>query len=444
MKTLTFTTVTKDSPGAGQFTVVGTYADETHDTQAQQVTVANVPAASPRFLRYARLRNDIVQIAENNGNPVAIPLDDLSKLAYTLENTLTPTPYTTSAPSAASTSFAKATLTLSGTVSDTETVTINGQAYTFKTTLSTGPTVAYEVLIGGSAAVSLDNLKLAVNGGAGIGTNYSTGTAAHSTVHATTNADDSQVFEAKVVGTAANAYTNSATITNGTISSPFSGGTAAATFSATVTTEATGATYQWQYEDATADAVVILTSNTVAPSDGDEVTIGSVTYTFKTALSAPAVVNEVLIGANAAAALDNLKLAINAGAGAGTNYSTGTTAHPDVEATTNTDTQQTIQALTAGEDGNEIECYTAAPTLSFDSPTLYNGGWASANGTVNGTVYTNDDGSLTSGGAVTLTCTPTVSTPGTAATGQSGVAHRLMVRNSAGVSGTTPADLTIT
>ena len=92
-----------------------------------------------------------------------------------------------------------------------------------------------------------------------------------------------------------------------------------------------------------------LTSDATAPGDGDTVVIGSVTYTYKTALSAgPAVAYEVLIGADAAAALDNLKSAINATAGAGTTYGTGTVAHPDVEATTNTDTTQVVVRRTGG------------------------------------------------------------------------------------------------
>lgn len=92
-----------------------------------------------------------------------------------------------------------------------------------------------------------------------------------------------------------------------------------------------------------------LTSDATAPSDGDTVVIGSVTYTYKTTLSTgPAVPYEVLIGVSAAVALDNLKSAINGTAGAGTTYGTGTVAHPDVEATTNSNTEQVVVARTAG------------------------------------------------------------------------------------------------
>src|SRR6185503_2366516 len=109
---------------------------------------------------------------------------------------------------------ATATLTSSGVFQNTETVTIGTTVYTFVTALSTGPTVAYEVLIGASAAASLDNLKSAVNATAGVGTTYSTGTAIHPTVTATTNADTTQVFEAKTLGTAGNLIATTETAAN--------------------------------------------------------------------------------------------------------------------------------------------------------------------------------------------------------------------------------------
>lgn len=54
------------------------------------------------------------------------------------------------------------------------------------------------------------------------------------------------------------------------------------------------------------------------PTDGDTVVISGVTFTFKTTLGSTA--GNVLIGADAAAARANLKLAVEKGAGAGTNY----------------------------------------------------------------------------------------------------------------------------
>jgi len=93
------------------------------------------------------------------------------------------------------------------------------------------------------------------------------------------------------------------------------------------------------------------------------------TYTFVTALSetagATAIPNQVLFGANTAAALDNLKLAINKGATEGTNYSTGTVAHSYVTAETNSDTEQQVVSRFFDLNSNNIAV----------SETLTNGAW---------------------------------------------------------------------
>lgn len=112
-------------------------------------------------------------------------------------------------------------------------------------------------------------------------------------------------------------------------------------------------------------------------TDGETIVIGNGdnkrTYTMKTTLSTNPVAYQVLIGASAAASLDNLKLAINAGAGAGTNYSTGTLAHPSVTATTNTDTEQTVEAIGAGTAGNAIAVTEACANASWGAATLAGG-----------------------------------------------------------------------
>ena len=127
--------------------------------------------------------------------------------------------------------------------------------------------------------------------------------------------------------------------------------------------------------DASVKATATLTSTGTAPSDGDEVVIGSVTYTFKTALTTDpaAVPYEVLIGVSAAVALDNLKSAINKTAGEGTTYGTGTVAHPLVEATTNSNTEQVIQALTAGSTANDIATTEDSTQLAWGAPTMAGG-----------------------------------------------------------------------
>jgi hypothetical protein len=106
-------------------------------------------------------------------------------------------------------------------------------------------------------------------------------------------------------------------------------------------------------------------------SNGETVTIGSKTYTFQTVLTN--VDGNVLIGANAAASLTNLKAAITLGAGSGTLYAALTTAHPSVTATTLTPTTLTIEALTAGLAGNAIELEETCTNAEFDGETLSGG-----------------------------------------------------------------------
>lgn len=232
---------------------------------------------------------------------------------------------------------ASGTLTSDATSpSDGDTVTLDTVTYTFKTTL-TVPHVAYEVLIGGSAAIALDNIKSAVNLTDATGTVYSANTLIHPTVTATTNTNTTQLFVAKVSGTAGNSI---------------------------ATTEA-----------------------------GTHTSFGATTLTGGVA----AVANEVLIGASAAIALDNISFAINAGGGtgsfggAGIEFSTGTVAHPTVVATTNTNTTQVVQAKQPGSLGNQIATLETSSHLSWGATTLASGSgdnslarsWPVAAGTAN-------------------------------------------------------------
>jgi hypothetical protein len=74
------------------------------------------------------------------------------------------------------------------------------------------------VLIGGSAAIALDNLKSAVNLTSGAGTTYAAATTIHPTVTATDNTDTTQLFAAKVAGVAGNSI--AVTETSATLSFP--------------------------------------------------------------------------------------------------------------------------------------------------------------------------------------------------------------------------------
>lgn len=85
--------------------------------------------------------------------------------------------------------------------------------------------------------------------------------------------------------------------------------------------------------------------------------------------------NQIKIGASAAVTLDNIKAAVNGSGTPGTEYSVGTVANPDVEATTNADTTQVFEARVGGVVGNSIVAEEDATHLAFgDGSKLVGGG----------------------------------------------------------------------
>lgn len=110
----------------------------------------------------------------------------------------------------------KATGTLTGTtIAAEDTVTIEGVTYTFVTALSTEPAVPYEVLVGVSDSASLDNLIAAINGAAGAGSTYGTGTVKHTLAVASAGDGDTLVLTANDAGDAGNDISTTAELTSG-------------------------------------------------------------------------------------------------------------------------------------------------------------------------------------------------------------------------------------
>lgn len=105
-------------------------------------------------------------------------------------------------------------------------------------------------------------------------------------------------------------------------------------------------------------------------TDGQTITIGSTTYTLKTALStAPTVANEILRSSTNSTMVSRIVNAINGGSGSGTNYSVGTVANTQVSAVIATDTSAfTVTALATGTAGNSIAT----------TDTVTNGAWSAA------------------------------------------------------------------
>lgn len=216
------------------------------------------------------------------------------------------------------------------------TLVFGSRTYTFKDVL-TG--AADEIKIGATAAATLDNVKLAFNAGAGAGTNYGTGTVAHADVIATTNTDTTQEFVARTVGnTAFTAAINA------------------------LATTASDAHLSWT-------AATVGEATAAVATNAAQYILNGRTYTVVNELSetsgAAAVVDQVLYGGNEATMLDNIKVATNAGATAGTNYSTGTVVHATIEATDNTNTTQKFEARTAGAAGNSLTVSEAMANHTF-------------------------------------------------------------------------------
>lgn len=241
-----------------------------------------------------------------------------------------------------------------GVTTGAATVTIGSITYTVVDELSEAygaDAIAYQVKKGANEASMLDNLKLAINGGSGEGTLYSTGTVAHPYVIATTNSNTVQKIIARSVGNAA--------------------ATAVVNALATTETMANTAWADTTFGGGTGN------SNPAVTSDNATFTIGDITYTAVLELSetsgATAVPYQILWVTNEATFLDNIKLAVNASGLAGTQYSTGTYEHPQVYATTNDNTSQIFVAKAVGTGGNSIATTETLGNYSFTSTVMASG-----------------------------------------------------------------------
>lgn len=99
------------------------------------------------------------------------------------------------------------------------------------------------------------------------------------------------------------------------------------------------------------------------PNTGDKVHVGRKIYTFRTALTAPQVADEILIGASKEASATNLKQTVNKEGTEGTTYSTGTAENPHVSASV-ASAVVTLTARRAGVWGNSIVVVTDGARLT--------------------------------------------------------------------------------
>lgn len=118
-------------------------------------------------------------------------------------------------------------------------------------------------------------------------------------------------------------------------------------------------------------ATATVTSTNVAPSDGDTITIGNKTYTFKTALTPTE--GQVLINTTADAALLNLIRAINHTGTSDTDYKCAA-AHTQVSAASSVTAHAfLITALSGGAAANAYALSSTGVTHSWSSATLVGG-----------------------------------------------------------------------
>lgn len=111
---------------------------------------------------------------------------------------------------------------------------------------------------------------------------------------------------------------------------------------------------------------------TVIPTNGQQVVIGSTTYTFNTVLGAA---NSVLIGASLLTALANLQAAVVLGPGIGTLYGTGTTANAQAQAVLGPQSgQMTATAIVAGTAGNAYASTTTVTSATWANGATFTGG----------------------------------------------------------------------
>jgi hypothetical protein len=117
-------------------------------------------------------------------------------------------------------------------------------------------------------------------------------------------------------------------------------------------------------------ATSVLTSSGVF-TDTQTVVVGGKTYTTQTTLTN--VDGNVLIGASAAATLQNLFDAINLTGTPGTQYATAMTKNAQVRATAVTATTLTVQAKTSGTIGNLIPTTETQTNASWTSTVMAGG-----------------------------------------------------------------------
>lgn len=303
--------------------------------------------------------------------------------------------------SSVTTASAAQTLTVSGTPTDGDQVTIGNKTYTFKTTLGT---TEGNVRINGSAAAAILNLRAAINHtGADFGSNadyYCA--AAHTQVYCSASNSTTLTVTALDPGTDANAYATTDPVDAG---SKLSWGAATMAGGAnTITLTGTWASYT-PTQPARQVTVGEFPSGNASWSRGHRLT-DAVMQCLRSAVSAGFYLTSL---SKAAMALERTLT-----------YAPKITTQPSAASCT-TSTVATFTVVASSE---------ITATYQWQYYKTSTSQWINCTGTIEDCAYTNDT-------TATLTCTPTT-------TGQNGISHRCQILNVNGLTTTDSVVLTIT
>lgn len=252
-----------------------------------------------------------------------------------------------------------------------EDVTIDGQQYNWQDPLTPGNR---NVQVGPDGFESMRNLIAAINlESQGEGTQYGLGTVAHPTVVARAHPKSGVAgiqISAKLPGVNGSLIPVSENMTN----AAWEAGHGTLVGTRMRLGRAQTGELHVGYNTSGFPSVGYLTF-TGQPGAGEQVAIGAVTYTF---VAAPAVANDVDIGATTNDSIDNLVSAINDTGVEGTNYGTGTVHHPLVGAERRGSVLRVFQKYINGRANNTIATTTDVTGASWGAATMQGGSGASS------------------------------------------------------------------
>lgn len=259
---------------------------------------------------------------------------------------------------------ARGIFNFTGQPANAQTFTVGGKVYTLQTVLTN---VDGHVLIGATFQDTVANILAATTLGPGAGTTYAALTTAHPTVTFSFIDATHIGLEAITPGSAGNLIGTTENMNNAFFDdNTLEGGWDGAIFT----------TRQAWTRHAEVVAVGQRASTvfnfTGIPTNGQQFTIGSKTYTMQTVLTN--VNGNILIGIDAAATQANVLAALQLGSGAGTVYAASTTAHPQIDAYQVTAaTSIRIDAKVGGTPGNLIATTENLANAAFTGTLLAGG-----------------------------------------------------------------------